>query len=633
MNRALPNSLRALLPALAAILSLAGVARAGDKSTWWNDEWTIRKKITVDTTVSGANVADPIGSAAILLRLHDGNFQFGAAKDDGTDMRFTAEDDKTELKYHIERYDGLLNEAFVWVKVPDLKPNAKGVIYMYYGNAGPKATRVDDQKGTYDADTLLVYHFSEHNAPVADASGNGNNSKAAGVSVQGSLIAGGVRFDGKATIVTPTSPSLNWIDGGAMTWSAWIKPTALADNAVLFSRRDDAKSFVIGLDKGLPYVEVNGQRSQGGSGEALAVNAWRHLAVVAEGPKITIYVDGEPGASVGVALPALTADLVLGNDTKDGAAGFTGEVDELEISKVARPAGFLKLAALGQAGEKTAKAITYADDEQKAAGIDLGYVGIIMKSLTVDGWVVICILAVMAVFSWFVIFNKITLLNAVAKADSIFLEAWEHVATDLTVLDHEDEDLYKTMGGRMDKKRLRSMRSSCVFKIYHTGVEEIRHRIAGPGRRKGLSALSIQAIRAAMEGVLIREMMKLNGLIVFLTLSIAGGPFLGLLGTVVGVMITFAAIAAAGDVNVNSIAPGIAAALAATVAGLGVAIPALFGYNYILARVKNASNNMHIFIDEFCTKAAEFYDEDCQAQRLSDNSNSHAVKRETARSA
>src|SRR5262249_13923489 len=137
--------------------------------------------------------------------------------------------------------------------------------------------------------------------------------------------------------------------------------------------------------------------------------------------------------------------------------------------------------------------------------------------------------------------------------------------------------------------------------------------------------LSIQAIRAAMDGTLTRELMKLNELIVFLTLSIAGGPFLGLLGTVVGVMITFAAIAAAGDVNVNSIAPGIAAALAATVAGLGVAIPALFGYNYILARVKNASNNMHIFIDEFCTKAAEFYDVEALAERISTESSNGAA--------
>ena len=73
---------------------------------------------------------------------------------------------------------------------------------------------------------------------------------------------------------------------------------------------------------------------------------------------------------------------------------------------------------------------------------------------------------------------------------------------------------------------------------------------------------------------------------VILTIAISGGPFLGLLGTVVGVMITFAAIAASGDVNVNAIAPGIAAARVATVAGLFVAIPALFGYNYLISRIK-----------------------------------------------
>src|SRR5262249_58919279 len=98
-------------------------------------------------------------------------------------------------------------------------------------------------------------------------------------------------------------------------------------------------------------------------------------------------------------------------------------------------------------------------------------------------------------------------------------------------------------------------------------------------------------------------------LMVLLTIAISGGPFLGLLGTVVGVMITFAAIAAAGDVNVNSIAPGIAGALVATVAGLGVAIPALFGYNYLISRVKELTSDMHVFIDEFVTKMAEFYAE------------------------
>jgi biopolymer transport protein ExbB len=94
---------------------------------------------------------------------------------------------------------------------------------------------------------------------------------------------------------------------------------------------------------------------------------------------------------------------------------------------------------------------------------------------------------------------------------------------------------------------------------------------------------------------------------VLLTIAISGGPFLGLLGTVVGVMITFAAIAAAGDVNVNSIAPGIAAALVATVAGLAVAIPALFGYNYLASRIKSVSNETIVFADEMVTRLAETY--------------------------
>jgi biopolymer transport protein ExbB len=105
----------------------------------------------------------------------------------------------------------------------------------------------------------------------------------------------------------------------------------------------------------------------------------------------------------------------------------------------------------------------------------------------------------------------------------------------------------------------------------------------------------------------VRETQKLNSQMVLLTLAIAGGPFMGLLGTGVGVMITFAAIAAAGDVNVHAIAPGIAAALVATVAGLAVAIPALFGYNWLLSRVKNVSATLQVFVDELVTKVAEAY--------------------------
>ena len=67
-------------------------------------------------------------------------------------------------------------------------------------------------------------------------------------------------------------------------------------------------------------------------------------------------------------------------------------------------------------------------------------------------------------------------------------------------------------------------------------------------------------------------------------------------------MITFASIAASGDVDVNTIAPGIAAALFATVAGLCVAIPSLFGYNFIASRVSARVSAMEVFADQLVAR-------------------------------
>ena len=102
----------------------------------------------------------------------------------------------------------------------------------------------------------------------------------------------------------------------------------------------------------------------------------------------------------------------------------------------------------------------------------------------------------------------------------------------------------------------------------------------------------------------IRQARRLNSQMVLLTIAISGGPFVGLLGTVMGVMITFASVAAAGDVNVNAIAPGIAAALLATVAGLAVAIPSLFGYNWLSAQIQDIRDGMDIFVDELVARIA-----------------------------
>ena len=121
------KSLLKLLP----LLLLAGSALAAE-SNWWNPAWTIRKKIDIDTSGKGLAIAEPIGTTTVLVRLHDGVFSFMSSKEDGSDLRFVADDHKTVLKHHVEKWDSLLNEAYVWVQVPDLKPATATAIWPVF---------------------------------------------------------------------------------------------------------------------------------------------------------------------------------------------------------------------------------------------------------------------------------------------------------------------------------------------------------------------------------------------------------------------------------------------------------------------------------------------------------------------
>ncbi len=595
------------LGALFALLLLASTnVRADDP--WWDAVWPLRKPLTIDTAATGAGITENIGGATVLVRLHSANYP-AEAKPDLSDLRFVLPDGKTELKYHVEFINADMGEAFVWVNVPDVKPNVKNTIWLYYGSNDAKAGKVEDAKGTYDGDNVLVFHFNESGQSAVDSTKNANSTDSAAGKAEGSQIGNGAGFNGKTAVGINPTPSLLWT-GTPVTISMWAK---IGQPGVLLSRRDDTKSLTLGVDAGGVYIDINGQKGKATS--ALQPGSWAHFAIVGEASKTTLYVNGEPAAALANAVPALNTPIYLGGE-KSGANGFTGELDELQIHKVARPQGWVQLAAIGQGQERGSKTVVLGPGEKPKDWLSWftgGIFGTIIGSLehTFD-WVIIGILAFMAILSWYVMFSKARYLNAIAKGNAVFMREWRHVAADLTVLDDDDVEKSKSLGGRVTKALTKRLRKSSVYRIYHVGVEEIRHRMKSDreqGIRRGLAGRSIQAIRAALDGALVRETQKINSLIVLLTICISGGPFLGLLGTVVGVMFTFAGVAAAGEVNVNAIAPGIAAALLATVAGLAVAIPALFGYNYILSRVKDAKDDMHIFIDEFVTKMAEFYKE------------------------
>jgi len=591
------------------------MALASTSPAWWNKDWSGRKSFTVDTGAEGGAISSPIGDSVVLVRLHQGNFPFELVRSDGSDLRFVAGDDETVLPHQIEKFDSLLTEAFVWVKVPKVEPGTQTKFWLYYGN-GSDEMEASEAKNTYDEETMLVYHFGESGVPAVDSSVQGNTAENAPSPSEGSMIGRGVRFLGNNPVTIPASDSMIWKSGDALTWSAWIKPGSLQPDAVIFSRKEAGKSFEIGLNEGIPYVEVvdpSGTR-RSPEGEALPINSWKHLAVVADGSKITLHLNGETYATLDAALPALAGPSLIGGDGSE-ALGFAGELDELEISRVARPDGFIQLAAIGQGGsEAAARLLVPGEDEggeSQAHNPMFGHLmlfGDIAKNMMFDGWAVIFFCGLMAIVGWTVAIRKFLYLNKIQKGSQEFEKQWRHIAADLTVLDHADAENVKSLGGKADLKTQKLVHLSPIYHIYHIGSEEIHHRLQrGAGSFQGLSARSIQAIRASLDSGLTREVHRLNDGLIFLTISIAGGPYVGLLGTVMGVMITFAVIAKSGEVEVNSIAPGIASALLATVAGLVVAIPALFIYSYLSVRIKTTVSTMQLFIDEFMTKMAEFY--------------------------
>jgi len=108
----------------------------------------------------------------------------------------------------------------------------------------------------------------------------------------------------------------------------------------------------------------------------------------------------------------------------------------------------------------------------------------------------------------------------------------------------------------------------------------------------------LSAVRAAMERGIGDESLRMHSGMVVLALAISGGPFVGLTGTVFGVMEVFSGVAQAGQANLSAMAPGVAGALINTVMGLIVAIPSLFAYNMLSKRVEALQLDMSNFASE-----------------------------------
>lgn len=591
------------------IFLLAGFNSA---HAWWNKDWDYRKEFTFDTSVTGVATEATVNDVAVLIKLHLGNFTyFTDTNPNGDDIRFVSSDDLTPLKYHIEYYDPLQQIGLIWVKIPRITPGTNlEKIYMYYGNEN--AVKGDDVNGTFGVDDALVYHFD---GVPTDATAYANNPQGnSSIPAEGAAIGAGVEFQGQQNITIPLSPSLRLIPDPGVTASVWMKQITEQTNAALLAYVGDAgNSLALKIDGVKPYLQFT---SSAGESITTAIeetaditlDAWNHLAFTLTTDQMTLYLNGVEIANAEITAEEIGGLLSIGA-WADESQGFVGQVDELKIVKRAVEPDWIAVNFNNQ-GPSDLLVRAGADGQQEGAGEEHNYLAFSLSKLTLEGKITTGTLTVMLIFATLIMIGKGMFLGKVRKSNRLFQKRYagqsqekdqQNVASSLIAT-------YKNVNIE-DKK----LKHSALNRVFSTGMKELHAKLtastAGAQRTRTLSTNSINALRASMNTTMLRENQRLQKQMVLLTIAIAGGPFIGLFGTVMGVMITFAEVALAGNVDVNAIAPGISAALVATVAGLAVAIPCLFGYNYLSSQIKEISADMTVFADEFESRVAEEFGE------------------------
>jgi biopolymer transport protein ExbB/TolQ len=174
---------------------------------------------------------------------------------------------------------------------------------------------------------------------------------------------------------------------------------------------------------------------------------------------------------------------------------------------------------------------------------------------------------------------------------------------------------FKTQKGVLDMFDRRIQAEGCpLFAVYQSGSIELDARLksnAGEARKKNVTLKAMEHVKRLMENAVAQESLKLESGLILLAIAVSGGPFLGLLGTVWGVMSTFGHVAQQGSADLKTMAPGVAAALITTVAGLIVAIPSMFGYNWLVHNLRVLTVELDNFAQEMVSKMeTEYLSED-----------------------
>jgi biopolymer transport protein ExbB/TolQ len=239
-----------------------------------------------------------------------------------------------------------------------------------------------------------------------------------------------------------------------------------------------------------------------------------------------------------------------------------------------------------------------------------------IQNATTEGKITVLALLVLSLFSWTIIISKFRQLMIARKATKKFFAAYNSTRDPLDIQRKGEEydgapayQLYIRGADELAyqlKNNPVPVQAAAKF-IPSNGGEHTNTDYLARSAETKVSMASFEAVKVILEEASGGEAMALEKGMIVLSTAVAGGPFIGLLGTVWGVMSTFAGIAESRAATLTAMAPGVAAALVATVTGLLVAIPAMFAYNFMVTTIRAITQELDGFASRYANQIEHVY--------------------------
>ncbi len=236
-----------------------------------------------------------------------------------------------------------------------------------------------------------------------------------------------------------------------------------------------------------------------------------------------------------------------------------------------------------------------------------------IKNATTEGKITVVVLLLLSLFSWTVILTKLRQILIARKTSKRFMAAYAATRDPLDILkkgeDFEGAPAFQLYlrGTEELAYHLKNNPVTVKTSVFPTGTEHTNTDVLSKTTQTKISPASFEALKVVLEEAAGEQAITLEKGMIILSTAVAGGPFIGLLGTVWGVMSTFAGIAESHSASLTTMAPGVAAALVATVTGLLVAIPAMFAYNMMVTTIRFLTQELDGFASRFANQVEHVY--------------------------